>query len=118
MRALAIAVLTPVLLSAAVRLPRLGGPSLAPAEQAAFVEGEGFSTLAVIPDGRALDAEALPRRSGPTPLDAAGLAWWTRLAGASEGALRLPSALAGVLTAALVAFLAFRLAGPRAAAWA
>ncbi|HSD25649.1 MAG TPA: glycosyltransferase family 39 protein [Vicinamibacteria bacterium] len=118
MRAVAVAILAPLLLAAAVRLPRLGGPSLTPAEQAAFVESEGFSTVAVIPDGRVLDADGLPRRSGPKPLDAAGLAFWTRLAGASEGALRLPAALAGVLTAALVALVAFRPAGPRAAAWA
>ncbi len=118
MRALPIAVLASLLLAAAVRLPSLGRRSLASAEQAAFVESRGFSTTAVIPDGRPLDAPALPRRSGPTPLDAAALAWWTGLAGASETALRSPSALAGVLTAVLVALVAARLAGLRGAAWA
>ena len=39
-------------------------------------------------------------------------------AGASEVALRLPSAVAGALTAALAALVAGRLAGPRSAAWA
>jgi 4-amino-4-deoxy-L-arabinose transferase-like glycosyltransferase len=117
-RALAVAVLGSLLLAAAVRLPGLGRRSLAAAEQEAFVESQGFSTSAVIPSGRLLDVAALPGRSGPTPLDPAGLAWWTRLAGASETALRLPSALAGVLTAVLVALVAARLAGARAAAWA
>jgi 4-amino-4-deoxy-L-arabinose transferase-like glycosyltransferase len=117
-RALAVAVLPAFLLAAAVRLPGLGSRSLASAEQAAFVESQGFSTTADIPDRRPLDAAALPRRSGPSPLDVAALAWWTRLAGDSEAALRLPSALAGVLTAVLVALVAARLAGPRAAAWA
>ncbi len=117
-RALAAAVLAPLLLAAAVRLPRLGGASLAPAEQAAFAESQGFSTDAAVPEGRLLDAGALPRRSGPTAMDTAGLTRWTRVAGSSEAALRLPSALAGVLTAALVALVAARLAGPRAAAWA
>jgi len=117
-RALPLAVLGSLLLAAAVRLPGLGGRSLASAEQAAFVGSQGFSTVAVVPDGRLLEAGALPRRSGPKPLDAAGLALWTRLAGSSEATLRLPSALAGVLTAVLVALLAARLAGARAAAWA
>ena len=117
MRALPVAVLASLLLAAAIRLPGLGRRSLAPAEQAVFVESQGFSSVAVIPDDRPLDAGALPRRPGPKPLDAAALAWWTRLAGASEGALRLPSALAGVLTAVLVALVAARLAGPRGAAW-
>ncbi len=117
MRALPVAVLASLLLAAAVRLPVLGRRSLAPAEQAAFVESQGFSTVAVIPDGRPLDAGTLPRHAGRKPLDAAGLAWWTRFAGASEGALRLPSALAGVLTVVLVALVAARMAGPRGAAW-
>lgn len=117
-RALAVAVLASLVLAAAVRMPGLGGRSLTPAEQAAFVESQGFSTVAAINEGQPLEAGALPRRSGPKPPDAEGLAWWARVAGASESALRLPSALAGVLTAFFVALFAFRLAGPRAAAWA
>ncbi len=117
MRALPLAVLA-VLLAAAVRLPDLGGRSLASAEQATFADSQGFSTAAAIPEGHLLDAAMLPRRSGPGALDAAALAWWTRVAGASETALRLPSALAGVLAAAMVALVAARLAGARAAAWA
>jgi 4-amino-4-deoxy-L-arabinose transferase-like glycosyltransferase len=117
-RASAVAVLAGLLLAAAVRLPGLGRRSLAAAEQEAFVESQGFSTTAVIPSGRLLDAREMPRRLGPEPLGTACLAWWTRLAGASETALRLPPALAGVLTAVLVALVAARLAGARAAACA
>ncbi len=118
MRALPVAVLASLLLAAAVRLPSLGRRSLASAEQTAFVESRGFSTTAVTPDGRPLDATAMPRLSGAIPLDAAALALWTGFAGTSETALRLPSALAGVLTAVLVALVAARLAGLRGAAWA
>ena len=106
-----------VLLAAAVRLPALGSPSLASAEQTAFVESRGFAAEAAIPEGRPLDARELPRRPGPQPLDAAWLALWTSVAGTSEAALRFPSAVAGILTAGLVALVAARLAGPRAAAW-
>jgi hypothetical protein len=117
-RAVPLAVLGSLLLAAAVRLPALGARALATAEQAVFVESQRLSTVAVLPVGRLLDARALPRSDGPMPLDAAALALWTRLAGASEAALRLPSAIAGVLTAVLVALVAARLAGARAAAWA
>jgi 4-amino-4-deoxy-L-arabinose transferase-like glycosyltransferase len=101
-----------------VRLPSLGRRSLASAEQATFVASQGFSTTAVIPDGRPLDPAALPRRSAPGPFDSVALAWWTGIAGASETVLRLPSALAGVLAAVLAALVAARLAGVRGAAWA
>ena len=48
-RALVVAVLAAFLLAAAVRLPGLGARGLAPAEQAAFVESQGFSTSAALP---------------------------------------------------------------------
>jgi len=117
-RARVVAVLVSLLLAAAVRLPRLGTPGLTPAEQTAFVESQGLSTKVPLPSGRALAAEALPRRSTPPSLGPAGLALWARAAGTSETALRLPSALSGVLAAVLAALFAGRLAGPRAAAWA
>jgi hypothetical protein len=117
-RALAVAALASLVLGAAVRLPSLGRRSLASAEQTAFVESQGFSTTSAIPGDRPLDAAELPRRSGSLPLDTTALACWTRVAGASEIALRLPSALAGAVTAALVALVAGRLAGVRAAGWA
>jgi 4-amino-4-deoxy-L-arabinose transferase-like glycosyltransferase len=116
-RALAVAALASLFLAAAVRLPGLGQRGLAPAEQEAFVASQGFSATAVVPVGRPLAAETLPRRSRPMPVDTAALAWWTRFAGTSETALRLPSALAGVLAAVLVALVGGRLAGPRGAAW-
>ena len=126
-RALALAVLGCGLLAAAVRLPRLGAPGLAEAEQAAFVETQGFSAHAALPAGTPFTADALPRRgdlldaarhASVSPLHAAGLAVWTRVAGTSEGALRLPSALAGALAAALAALVAGWVAGAAAAAWA
>jgi mannosyltransferase len=52
------------------------------------------------------------------PLHVAALSAWTRVAGASETALRLPSALAGVLAAALAGLVGLSLAGARAGAWA
>ncbi|HSD65276.1 MAG TPA: glycosyltransferase family 39 protein [Vicinamibacteria bacterium] len=118
MRALAAAALGSLLLAAAVRLPGLGRRGLASSEQAAFVESQGFSTRATLPTGRPLAADALPRGPSPSPAGAGGLALWTRVGGTSETALRLPAALAGVLTAALAALVAGGLAGPRAAAWA
>jgi len=113
-----VASLAALLLAAGVRLPGLGERSLASAEQAAFVESQGFSTRAVLPTGRPLAADALPRRAAPPPLDIAGLTAWVRVAGASETALRLPSAVAGILTAMVAALVAGQLAGPWAAAWA
>jgi 4-amino-4-deoxy-L-arabinose transferase-like glycosyltransferase len=92
-----------------------------------FVESQGFRTRAAVPVDRPLTPDALPRRtgwlevgrgaSGP-PLHAVGLAIWTRAAGTSENALRLPSELAGALAAALAALVAGQVAGPWAAAWA
>jgi mannosyltransferase len=126
-RPLSAAVVACGLLAAAVRLPGLGAHGLGAAEQTAFVESQGFSTRAALPAGRPLSAEALPRHAGlgaiarqatVPPLHAAFLALWTRAAGTSETALRLPSALAGALAAALTALVAGELAGPLAAAWA
>ena len=126
-RPLAIAALACSLLAAAVRLPRLQAPGLAEAEQAAFVESQGFSAHAALPAPAPFTADALPRRTGVLdaarhatvpPLQAAGLALWTRAAGTSEAALRLPSALAGALAAGLAALVAGGLAGTAAAAWA
>jgi hypothetical protein len=117
-RTVPLAVVGSLLLAGAARLPALGERSLATVEQAVLVESQRFSSIAVLPVERLLDARALPRSNGPMPADAAAIALWTRLAGASEAALRLPSALAGVLTAALVALVAAGLGGPRAAAWA
>ena len=115
------------LLAATVRLPGLGTSSFGAAEQTVFVESQGFRTRAVVPVDRSLTPDALPRRtgwlevgrgaSGP-PLHAVGLALWTRAAGTSETALRLPSELAGALAAALAALVAGQVAGPWAAAWA
>jgi 4-amino-4-deoxy-L-arabinose transferase-like glycosyltransferase len=113
-----VAALAALLFAAAVRLPGLGARGLASAEQAAFVESQGLSTTALVPTGRPLAPDALPRRAAPLPLGATGLALWARVAGTSETALRLPSALSGVLAAALAALFVVRLAGPRAAAWA
>jgi mannosyltransferase len=122
-----VAVLGAFLLAATARLSGLGAQGLAASEQAAFVESEGFSTIAALPAGRPLAVEALPRRAGlgaiargatVPPLYAVALALWTRVAGSSELALRLPSALAGALAAALAALVAAELAGPWAAAWA
>ncbi len=127
MRALPAAALAALLLASAVRLPGLGARGLRSAEQAAFVESQGFSTKAALPLGRPISAGALPRHTGTLgiargatvpPLYAVGLALWARLAGSSEIALRLPSALAGVLAAVLAALVAGQLARPRAAAWA
>ena len=115
------------LLAAAVRLPGLGARSLGAAEQTAFVESQGFSTRAALPTDRPLTADALARSSGllevgrgasGPPLHAVGLALWTRAAGTSETALRVPSELAGALAAALAALVAGQVAGPWAAAWA
>jgi 4-amino-4-deoxy-L-arabinose transferase-like glycosyltransferase len=126
-RARAIAVVACSLLAAAVRLPRLGAPGLAEAEQAAFVETHGFPAHAALPVATPFTVDALPRRSGlldaarhasVPPLHAVGLALWTRAAGTSEVALRLPSALAGTLAAALAALVAGWIAGTAAAAWA
>jgi mannosyltransferase len=122
-----VAVLAAFVLAAAVRLPGLGARGLASAEQAGFVESQGFSTKAAVAAGRPLLPEALPRRAGLTeiargatvpPPYAVGLALWTCLFGSSETALRLPSALAGALAAALAVLVAAELAGPWAAAWA
>jgi 4-amino-4-deoxy-L-arabinose transferase-like glycosyltransferase len=113
-----VAALATLLLASVVRLPHLGERGLAWAEQTAFLESQGFSTTAAIPTGRPLTAEALPRRTTPLGPGGAGLAGWTRLAGTSETALRLPSAVAGILTVTVVALVGLRLAGPRAAAWA
>ena len=113
------------LLAAAVRLPGRGARSLGAAEQTAFVESQGHSTRAVVPIDRSLSADALTRRSGllevgrgasGPPLHAVGLALWTRAAGTSETALRVPSELAGALAAALAALVAGQIAGPWAAA--
>jgi hypothetical protein len=71
MRTLAVAILAPLLLAAAERLPHLGPNLTRPS--GGFRPSE-FSTVAVIPDGRVLDADGLPKRSGPKPLDATGLA--------------------------------------------
>jgi mannosyltransferase len=126
-RALALAVVACGLLAAAVRLPRLDTPGLAEAEQAALVETQGLSAHAALPAGAPFTADALPRRGGlldaarhasVSPLHAAGLAAWTRVAGTSEIALRVPSALAGALAAALAALVAGWVAGAPAAAWA
>ncbi len=115
------------LLAAAVRLPGLGARGLGAAEQTAFVESQGFSTRAAVPLDRLLTADALSRRSGlfevgrgasGPPLHAVGLALWTRAAGTSETALRVPSELAGAMAAALAALIAGQIAGPWAAAWA
>ena len=123
----AAAVVACLLLAAATRLPGLGAPGLSVAEQAGFVESQGFSTRAVLPAERRVEAAALPRRSGLVeiaraatvpPLHAASLALWTRGAGTSETAMRLPAAVAGVLAAALAALVAGALAGRCAAAWA
>jgi hypothetical protein len=115
------------LLAAAVRLPGLGARRLGEAEQTAFVESQGFRARAPVPFDRPLTKNALPRSvgllevgrgaSGP-PLHAVGLALWTRAAGTSETALRVPSELAGALAAALAALVAGQIAGPWAAAWA
>jgi hypothetical protein len=130
-RALAAIAAACALLAAAVRLPGLGRHGLGAAEQTAFVESRGLSTRAALATGRPVAAEALPRRTGLLPIargatvppfHAAGLAAWTRVAGASETALRLPSALAGILAAALAALVAAlaagSLAGPAASPWA
>lgn len=118
MRASAVAALVAVLVAAAVRLPGLGARGLASAEQAAFVESRGLSTATPLPSGRPLAPAELPRRATPPPLDAAALGRWISLAGASETALRLPSAVAGVLAAGTAALVAGQVAGPWAAAWA
>lgn len=118
MRATVAAAIAALLLAAALRLPGLGARGLTSAEQAALVESQGFSTKAMLPTDRLLDLDVLPRRVGPPSLDVAGLAAWTRLAGTSEAALRLPSAGAGILAAAVTALVAGALAGPWAAAWA
>ena len=71
-----------------------------------------------------MDPDGLPRREGAwaiaraaetSPLYTGVLSLWSRSAGASEGALRRPSALAGVATVAIVAGVAALLAGPWAA---
>jgi 4-amino-4-deoxy-L-arabinose transferase-like glycosyltransferase len=122
-----VAVVAALLLAGTVRLPGLGARGLASAEQAGFVESQGFSTRVAVPAGRPVGPEALPRRAGIAaiargatvpPLYAVGLALWVHLAGPSEIALRLPSAVAGVLAAALAALVAAEIAGPCAAAWA
>jgi hypothetical protein len=115
------------LLAAAVRLPGLGARGLGADEQTAFVESQGFSTRAAVPSDQPLTADALTRHSGllevgrgasGPPLHAVGLALWTRAAGTSETALRVPSELTGALAAALAALVAGQIAGPWAAAWA
>jgi 4-amino-4-deoxy-L-arabinose transferase-like glycosyltransferase len=122
-----VAVVAALLLAATARLPGLGARSLASAEQAGFVESQGFSTRVAVPAGRPVVPQTLPRHSGITaiargatvpPIYATSLALWARLAGSSEIALRLPSAVAGVLAAALAALVAAEIAGPGAAAWA
>ena len=127
MRALATTALACALLAAAVRLHGLGARSLASAEQTVFVESQGFTARAALPVDTRLTRAALPRRSGlfevgrgasGPPLHAVGLALWTRAAGTSETALRVPSGLAGVLAAALAALVAGQIAGPWTAAWA
>ena len=127
MRALATTALACAVLAAAVRLPGLGARSLAAAEQTAFVESQGFTARAALPVDTRLTEAALPRRSGllevgrgasGPPLHAVGLALWTRAAGTSETALRVPSELAGAMAAALAALIAGQIAGPWAAAWA
>jgi len=116
-----------LLLAAATRLPGLGAQGLSVAEQAAFVESQGFSTRAVLPDERRIESAALPRQSGLVdiaraatvpPLHAVSLALWTRGAGTSETAMRLPAAVSGLLAAVLAALVAGALAGRRAVAWA
>lgn len=122
-----LAILAGTLVAAAVRLPALGSASLASPEQVTLAESQGLSTRAPLPAGEAVLGKSLPRRSGALeiargatmpPLYGAGLALWTRAAGTSETALRLPSAVAGVLAVLLVAALAGRIASPWAPAWA
>ena len=109
------------LLAATVRLPGLGARGLGAGEQTAFVESQGFRARATVPIDRRLTRDALPQRtgllevgsgaSGP-PLHVVGLALWTRAAGTSETALRVPSELAGSLAASLAALIAGQIAGP------
>ena len=103
MRALATMALACAVLAPAVRLHGLGARSLASAEQAAFVESQGFTAQAALPVDTRLTRAALPRQSGllevgrgasGPPLHAVGLALWTRAVGTSETALRVPSELA------------------------
>ncbi len=112
------------LLALAFRLPGLGSGSLVAVEQTAFVESQGLDPWAEIAEGEPVTSEGLRRRVGAWavargsrffPLHSGTLAWWSGRAGTSEAALRLPSAMAGGLTVALVAWIALQLAGPHAA---
>lgn len=107
------------------RLPSLGSRSLASAEQTALAESQGLDPWSEIAEEDQVTAQALRRRIGAAavaresrffPLHVGALSVWSARAGSSEWALRLPSALAGGVAVALVAWIALMLAGPLAAA--
>lgn len=107
-----------------LRLPALGRPSLSSAEQRVLAESQGLDPSEPLPEDAPVSPDALSRREGlgsiaraarSSPLYTTALASWSRKAGASEEALRRPSAVGGVATVAVVATIAALLAGPWAA---
>ena len=113
------------LLALALRLPDLGSRSLASAEQTALAESQGLDPWADMAEDEPVTAESLRRRVGVravargsrfSPVHSGALALWSRSAGTSEAALRLPSAIAGSMTVALVVWVTLLVAGLHAAA--
>ncbi len=112
------------LLAFAIRLPGLGARSLASAEQRVLAESQGLDPAGPLPEDVLLEPKALPRRAGTWaiargarsfPVYTGALALWGHRVGTSETALRLPSAVGGALSVALVASIAAFLGGPWAA---
>jgi hypothetical protein len=100
------------LLAAAARLPAIAARGLTQEEKAGFVTSQGLDPEAMPRGGQAVDAAgfrravsalASARLSPRDPVPTLVLAAWTRVAGLSEPALRLPFALAGAACAALAA---------------
>ena len=113
------------LLALALRLPDLGSRSLVSAEQTALAESQGLDPWTDLAEDEPVTAQGLRRRVGVRavargsrffPIHSAALALWSRQAGTSEAALRLPSAIAGTVTVALVVWVTLLVTGLQAAA--
>ena len=122
--AVALIVLTG-LLAFAIRLPGLGARSLVSTEQRVLAESQGLDPAGILPEDVLLEPADLPRREGTWDVArgarsvyVGALAAWGDRVGTSETALRVPSAVSGALSVAVVASIAALLGGPWAAAGA